>query len=103
MSWKQHPTKQQLYGHLPPISKTIQIRRARHVGHCWRSKEKLMWDVLLRTPSHGRARVGRPARTYLQQFCTDTGWSMEDLMEELGLGWTIKMSEGEDQGNPCKR
>ena len=26
-SWKQHPTKQQLYRHLPPISKTIQIRQ----------------------------------------------------------------------------
>ena len=23
---KQHPTKQQLYGHLPPISKTIQVK-----------------------------------------------------------------------------
>ena len=23
-SWKQHPTKQQLYDRLPPISKTIQ-------------------------------------------------------------------------------
>ena len=23
-SWRQHPTKQQLYGHLPPITKTIQ-------------------------------------------------------------------------------
>ena len=22
-SWRQHPTKQQLYGHLPPITKTI--------------------------------------------------------------------------------
>ena len=25
-SWRQHPTKQQPYGHLPPITKTIQIR-----------------------------------------------------------------------------
>ena len=24
-SWRQHPTKHQLYGHLPPITKTIQI------------------------------------------------------------------------------
>ena len=31
-SWKQHPKKQQLYGHLPPISKTIQIRRTTHAG-----------------------------------------------------------------------
>ena len=24
-SWRQHPTRHQLYGHLPPITKTIQI------------------------------------------------------------------------------
>ena len=62
-SWKQHPTKQQ-YGHLPPITKTIQARRSRHAGHCWRSKDELISDVLLWTPSHRRAKVGRPARTY---------------------------------------
>ena len=33
-SWRQHPTKPQLYGHLPPITKTIQVRQARHAGHC---------------------------------------------------------------------
>ena len=27
-------TKQKMYGHLPPISKTIPIRRTRHAGHC---------------------------------------------------------------------
>ena len=26
-SWRQHPTKQQLYGQLPPITKTIKVRR----------------------------------------------------------------------------
>ena len=36
-SWRQHPTRHQLYGHLPPITKTIQVRRTRHAGHCWRS------------------------------------------------------------------
>ena len=39
-SWRQHPTKQQLYGHLPEIKKTIQIRRTRQAGHCWRRKDK---------------------------------------------------------------
>ena len=29
-SWQQHPTRHQLYGHLPPITKTIQVRRPRH-------------------------------------------------------------------------
>ena len=32
-SWNQYPPKQQLYGHLPPISKPIKIRRTRHAGH----------------------------------------------------------------------
>ena len=32
-SWGQHPTKQQLYGHLPLIMKTIQVRRTRHAEH----------------------------------------------------------------------
>ena len=31
-SWRQHPTRHQLYGHLPPITKTIQVRRTRHPG-----------------------------------------------------------------------
>ena len=65
--------------HLPPISKTIQIRRTRHEGHCWRSKDKLISDVLLWTSSDGRAGVGRPAGTYLQQLCRDTGCSLGDL------------------------
>ena len=45
-SSRQHPTKQQLYGHLPPITKTIQVRRTRHVGHCWRSRDELVSDIL---------------------------------------------------------
>ena len=37
----QHPTNQQLYGHLPPITKTIQVRRTRYAEHCWRSRDEL--------------------------------------------------------------
>ena len=48
-SWRQHPTKQQLYGHLPAIMKTIKVRRTRHAGHCWRSRDELIRGVLLWT------------------------------------------------------
>ena len=61
-SWKQHPTMQQLYGHLPPITKTIKIRQTRHVGHCWRNKDELISDVFLWTLSHG---------------CASAGWQLE--------------------------
>ena len=46
-SWRQHPTKQQLYGYLPSITKTIKVRQTRHAGHCKRSRDELISDVLL--------------------------------------------------------
>ena len=82
-SWWQHPTRHQLYGHLPPITKTIQVRRTRHAGHCWRSRDELISDVLLWTPTYGRAKAGRPAWTYIQQLCEDTGCSPEDLPKAM--------------------
>ena len=82
-SWRQHPTRHQLYGHLPPITKTIRVRRTRHAGHCGRKRNELISDVLLWTATHGRAKTGRPARTYIQHLCEDTGCCPEDLPEAL--------------------
>ena len=82
-SWRQHPTRHQLYGHLPPITKTIQARRTRHAEHCWRSKDELVSDVLLWTPAYGQSKAGRPARKYIQQLCDDTGCNPEDLSEAM--------------------
>ena len=80
---RQYLTKHQLYGHVPPITKTIQVRRTRHAGHCWRSRDELISDVLISTLTHGRAKAGRPARTYIQQLCEDTGCCPKDLPEAM--------------------
>ena len=82
-SWQQHPTRRQLYGHLPPITKTIQARRTRHAGHCWKSKDEIVSDVLLWSPAYGQSKAVRPARTYIQQLCDDTGCNPEDLPEAM--------------------
>ena len=91
-SWRKHPTKQQMYSHLPHITKTIKIRRTRHAGHCWRSRDELISDVL---PSHERAKAGRPAQTYIQQLCADTGCSPEDLPEAMDdrKGWRERVRD----------
>ena len=122
-SWRQHPTRHQLYGHLPPITKTIQVRRTRHAGHCWRSRDELIRDVLLWIPTHGRAKAGRPARTYIQQLCEDTGCCPEDLpramndreewrkrVRDIRAGstiwwwwWVVLNSNTWNQFNGCKR
>ena len=85
-SLKKHSTKQQLYGHLSPIMKTIQIKWTIHVGYCWRSKDELISNVLL---------VGRPARTYIQQLCADTGCSLEDHLGAMDNidGWWEGLEE----------
>ena len=91
LSWRKHPTRRQLYGHQPPITKTIQVRRARHAGHCCRSKDELVSDVLLWTPTYGQAKAGRPARTYREQLCEDTGCNAEDLPK--AMNYTEKWRE----------
>ena len=93
--WRKHPIKQQLYGHLPPIKKTIKVRRARHAGHSWRSKDELISDILLWIPSHGRAKVGQPARTYIKQLRADAGCNLENqpgAMDDRD-GWRERVRE----------
>ena len=82
-SWWQHLTRHQVYGHLPSIAKTLQFRRTRHAGHSWRSRDELISDILIWTPTYGRAKARRPARTYIRQLCEDTGCSPEDLPEPM--------------------
>ena len=82
-SWKQHLTKQQLYSHLPPTEKNIQIRWMRHVGHCWRNKNELISNILLWVPSHGCASVGWPTRIYRQQLSIYTQCSLDDPPEAM--------------------
>ena len=65
---------------------------------------ELISDVLLWTPSHGRAKAGLPARTYIQQHCEDMGCSPDDLPEsmnnrvdgERGSGISVLMARQND-------
>ena len=94
-SWRQHPTEQKLYGHLPLITKTIQVRRTRHAGHCWRNGDKLIRDVLLWTLSNGQEKAGRPARINIQQLCVYTECNPEDLPEAMvdREGWRERVRD----------
>ena len=100
MSWRQHQTQHQLYGHLPSITKIIQVRRTRHAGHCWRSRDELINDVRLLTPTYRRAKAGWPARTYIQQLCEDTRCSPEDQPEVMNdrETWRERVRDIRDAG-----
>ena len=68
---------------LPQIGCDTRPFLAGYAGHCWRSRDELIRDVLLWTPTHGRVKAGRPARTYIQQLCENTGCCPEDLPEAM--------------------
>ena len=94
-SWSQHPTKQQLYGHLSPLTKIIKIRQTRHAGYCSRSRDELIKEVHLWTPLHAPTKAGRPARTYIQQLSAETEYSSEDLPGAMDdrEGWREKVKD----------
>ena len=84
-SWQQHPTRHQLYGHLPPITKTIQVRRTRYAGPCWRSRDELIRDVLLWTPTHGRAKADDQLEHTFSNYVR-----IRDVVQKTSLRrWTI--------------
>ena len=82
-SWKDHLTKEELYGHIPPISKSLQQQRMKFTGHCWRSKEEQAGDVLLWKPTDGHQPRGRPKETYIDQLMDDTGCRLEELLSAM--------------------
>ncbi|MCP4491873.1 MAG: reverse transcriptase family protein [Gammaproteobacteria bacterium] len=60
ISWKKHPTKQEIYGGLPPISTVIAQRRSRFAGHCMRAEDQIISEVLPLRLQQGHRRGRRP-------------------------------------------
>ena len=44
------------------------VRRIKLAGHCLRNRKEIINDVLLWNRSLGRAKAGKPARTYILQL-----------------------------------
>ena len=77
-SWRQHPRSTNYTATCLPSRKLSKLDE-----HCWRIRDELISGVLLWTPTYGRAKAGRSARTCIQQLCKDTGCSPEDLPEPM--------------------
>ena len=77
ISWRDHKTKAEIYGGLPHISTTVIKRKIRFAGHCFRSENEIISDVLLlRLPQKSR---GRRPLNYVDSICRDTNNLLDDL------------------------
>ena len=87
---QQHPTRHQLYGHLPPITKTIQARRTRHAGHCWRSKDEIVSDVLQWTPTYAEQKQDDQLEHTFSRYMRIRDVALKTCQRR----WTIGRSSG---------
>ena len=79
-SWQQHPKDTNYTATCLPsrkLSKLDEPDTQDTVGEA-RTNSSVIW-----TPAYGRAKAGRPAPTYIQQLCEDTGCNPEDLPKAM--------------------
>ena len=77
ISWREHKTKEQIYGDIPPISTTVAQRRVRFAGNCFRAKDQVIPDVLYwRLPCPNR---GPRPLNYIDVIGRDTKSGIVDL------------------------
>ena len=79
VSWKQKLTNEQLYQELPPVISKVTDRRLKLAGHCIRHPELSASSLVLWEPTKGKARVGKPNITYIDNLRSDLG--VEEVKE----------------------
>ena len=77
ISWREHRTKAELYGDIPPISTIVPHRRTRFAGHCFRAKDQIISNVIcLRLPCPTR---GRRPLNYIDCVARDVQHDIADM------------------------
>ena len=77
LSWKRHPTKEQIYGDLKPVSALVKSRRVQFAGHCFRAEHEVISSLILWKPEPSGKRSQR--LTFPDVIARDTGLCKEDL------------------------
>ena len=91
LSWKNHPSKEQIYGKLPVVSALVRSRRVQFAGHCHRIKNDVISSLLIWSPKHhGRGRK----LSYPDMIARDTNLHREDLkraMQDREYWWCTRL------------
>ena len=83
ISWRDHVSNQELYGDVPKLSLTIQQRRLRFAGHCYRSTNQPISKLLFWTPTGGKRGSGAGNKTFIKMLKKDTKLQSETEIQRL--------------------
>ena len=103
VTWQKRIINEVLSVGLPRVSTTIRERRLRFSGHCWKSKNEVVSDLVLWEPKHGIRNVGGQAHTLILLICWRrtpgspgclsavmddmVGWRKRAMRWGEGVGW----------------
>ena len=74
-----------LYQYLPRLSEVARDGCLKFAGHCVRSEQQPCSKLVqLWGPTHGRARQGRPRKSYIDVLVEETNLAVEDLPNTMG-------------------
>ena len=65
VTWRQHIANEVLHAGLPKIWTTVRERRLSFSGHCWRSRNEVVSNLVLWEPKHGNRSVRGQAGTFV--------------------------------------
>ena len=96
VTWQQHITNEVINTGLPGISTTITERCLRFSGHCWRSTNEVVSDLVLCEPKHDKRSIGRQARTFVDLLEVDTWVPRDSLLAAMDDrdGWRKRAMGG---------
>lgn len=77
LSWRDHPTKDTIYGSLKPVSLTLKAKRVQFAGHCLRATSEVISSLVLWKPRLAKQRSRK--FTFPDAVCRDTGLNFCDL------------------------
>ena len=85
--WQDHTYNIELYRNITNITITIREHRMHFSGHCWRTREEMIIEVLLWEPLHGQRKPLRPQKTYAAQCAqlrNASGCTTDELKTAIG-------------------
>ena len=81
ISWRDHIPNSEVYGDIPPLSETIKTRRLQFAGHCLRTTDQPISQLLFWSPPGGHFNRGRKRLSYPDTISKDMGLDMLEVQQ----------------------
>ena len=80
LDWKDHPTREEIYGSLPKVSKVVRETCLNFAAHCSRRQNEPVSEPVFWMPAQGTCAQGRQRLMYPKLLSQDIGLEPQELL-----------------------